>query len=248
MKELIVGGCSFLEGYSMVEEHRFTKKLKHVDVKTAESNRLSKLLSIELNRKEINLANSGGSNERAIRRLYEYANTNGGKDKIFILGLTELLRKEKYSSESKSYIKWRNTIFFDNVSNLKILDDNLFKLVPSSFEFHDIIERDNLLPQLKEYAKLDIMYFTDIDNELRMLSQQLNMLYSYIKSKGGELLVFSAMMEQSDELKLDFKLFDMPVGKSWREFMGSYDKYYADSHHPAIADEHILSKHILKSL
>jgi hypothetical protein len=56
------------------------------------------------------------------------------------------------------------------------------------------------------------------------------------------------MMEQSDELKLDFKLFDMPVGKSWREFMGSYDKYYADSHHPSIADEHILSKHILKSL
>lgn len=248
MKELIAAGCSFVEGYSMVEQHKFTTKLKHVSVETSEANRLSKLLSIELDRKEINLANSGGSNERAIRRLYEYTNVNGGKDKIFILGLTELLRKEKYSSESKSYIKWRNTIFFDNLSNLKVLDENLFKLVPSSFEFHDIIERDNLLPQLKEYAKLDVMYFTDIDNELRMLSQQLNMLHSYIKSKGGELVVFSAMMEQSDELKLDFKLFDMPVGKSWREFMGSYDKYYSPSHHPSIADEHILSKHILKFL
>ena len=98
MKELIVAGCSFLEGYSMVEEHRFDTKLKHVDVETTESNRLSKLLSIELNRKEINLASSGGSNERAIRRLYEHANENGGKDKLFIIGLTELLRKEKYSS------------------------------------------------------------------------------------------------------------------------------------------------------
>lgn len=247
MKELIAAGCSFVEGSSMLHTHE-QPKITVVSIETSEANRLSKLLSIELNRKEINLANSGGSNERAIRRLYEYANVNGGKDKIFILGLTELLRKEKYSSESKSYIKWRNTIFFDNLSNLKVLDENLFKLVPSSFQFHDIVERDNLLPQLKEYAKLDIMYFTDIDNELRMLSQQLNMLYSYIKSKGGELVVFSAMMEQSAELKLDFKLLDMPVGKSWREFMGSYDKYYADSHHPAIADEHILSKHILKVL
>lgn len=248
MKELIAAGCSFVEGYSMLQTHKSLLGLTIVSTETAEENRLSKLLSIGLYRKEINLANSGGSNERAIRRLYEYANTNGGKDKIFILGLTELLRKEKYSSESKSYIKWRNTIFFDNLPNLKILDDNLFKLVPSSFEFHDIIERDNLRAQLKEYAKLDIMYFTDIDNELRMLSQQLNMLYSYIKSKGGELVVFSAMMEQTDELKLDFKLFDMPVGKSWREFIGSYDKDYSPSHHPAIADEHILSKHILKVL
>ena len=247
MKELIAAGCSFVEGSSMLRSHD-GNKVAVVNIETAKENRLSKLLSIDLDRKEINIANSGGSNERAIRRLYEYANTNGGKDKIFILGLTELLRKEKYSSESKSYIKWRNTIFFDNLPNLKILDDNLFKLVPSSFEFHDIVERDNLLPQLKEYAKLDIMYFTDIDNELRMLSQQLNMLHSYIKSKGGTLLVFSAMMEQSDELKLDFKLFDMPVGKSWREFMSSYDRHYSPSHHPAIADEHILSKHMLKVL
>lgn len=248
MKELVAAGCSFVEGYSMVEHHKYIKKIKGVDIKTAETSRLSRLLSDDLQCREVNLASSGGSNERAIRKLYEYANVKDVKDSIFILGLTELLRKEKYSSESKSYIKWRNTIFFDNLPNLKILDDNLFKLVPSSFEFHDIVERDNLLPQLKEYAKLDIMYFTDIDNELRMLSQQLNMLHSYIKSKGGKLLVFSAMMEQSDELKLDFKLFDMPVGKSWREFMSSYDNDYYFSHHPAIADERILSKHILKVL
>jgi hypothetical protein len=248
MKELIVAGCSFIEGYSMVEEHRFDTKLKHVDIETTESNRLSKLLSIELNRKEINLASSGGSNERAIRRLYEHANENGGKDKLFIIGLTELLRKEKYSSESKSYIKWRNTIFFDKLSNLKVLDENLFKLVPSSFQFHDIVKRDNILSELKEYAKIDVMYFTDIDNELRILSQQLNMLHSYIESKGGKLIVFSAMMEESDKLKLDFKLLDMPYGNSWRDFISSYDKYYVYSNHPAIADEHILSKHILKSL
>jgi hypothetical protein len=241
MKELIAAGCSFVEGCSMLQTHEEDPVTAVVSTETAEANRLSKLLSIGLYRKEINLANSGGSNERAIRRLYEYANTNGGKDKIFILGLTELLRKEKYSSESKSYINWRNAIFFDNVVNftkLKFWFDDI----------RDVSERDNLKPQLKEYAKLDIMYFTDIDNELRMLSQQLNMLYSYIKSKEGELLVFSAMMEQSDELKLDFKLFDMPIGKSWREFIGSYDKDYSPSHHPAIADEHILSKHILKVL
>tara|TARA_R110002074_G_scaffold398315_1_gene589979 strand:+ start:1337 stop:2086 length:750 start_codon:yes stop_codon:yes gene_type:complete len=248
MKELVAAGCSFVEGHSMVVKHKFIKKLKHVDMETAESNRLTKLLSIELNRKEINLANSGGSNERAIRRLYEYINENGGEDKLFIIGLTELLRKEKYSSQSKSYIKWRNTIFFEKLSNLKVLDENLQKLVPSSFLFHDIVKRDNLQNQLKEYAKLDVMYFTDIDNELRMLSQQLNMLHSYIKSKGGKLIVFSAMLEESDKLKLDFKLIDMPYGNSWRDFMSSYDKYYSYSHHPSIADEHILSKHILKVL
>jgi hypothetical protein len=92
------------------------------------------------------------------------------------------------------------------------------------------------------------MYFTDIENELKKLSQQLNMLYAYITNKGGKLLVFSAMMEESDKLKLDFDLFKMPSGNSWREYMQSYDKFYHFSHHPAIADEHILSKHILKVL
>ena len=248
MKELVAAGCSFVEGHSMVVKHKFIKKLKHVDMETAESNRLTKLLSIELNRKEINLANSGGSNERAIRRLYEYINENGGEDKLFIIGLTELLRKEKYSSQSKSYIKWRNTIFFEKLSNLKVLDENLQKLVPSSFLFHDIVKRDNLQNQLKEYAKLDILYFTDIENELKKLSQQLNMLNSYIKNKNGKFVVFSAMLEEADNLSTDFDVLKMPVGNSWREFIDSYDPDYHFSHHPAIADEHILSKHILKVL
>jgi len=248
MKELVAAGCSFVEGYSMVVHHKYSKKLKGVDIKTAETSRLSRLLSDDLQCREVNLANSGGSNERAIRKLYEYANVKDVKDSIFILGLTELLRKEKYSSKSKSYIKWRNTIFFDKLSNLEVLDDNLFKLLPSSFLFHDIVKKDNLVKKLKEYAKVDIMYFTDIDNELKILSQQLNMLNTYLKSKGGKLLVFSAMMEQADKLKLDFDLFNMPSGNSWREFISSYDNDYHFSHHPAIADERILSKHILKVL
>ena len=248
MKELVAAGCSFVEGQSMVLTHQYEKKLKNVDRDTADANRLSKLVSDGLHYKEVNIANSGSSNERAIRKVYEYININGGKDKTFIIGLTELLRKEKYSSQSKSYIKWRNTIFFDKVSNIDVLDENLFKLLPSSFLFHDIVKRDNLLSKLKEYAKLDIMYFTDIENELRKLSQQLNMLYAYITSKGGKVLVFSAMMEESDKLKLDFDLFKMPLGNSWREYMHSYDKFYHFSHHPSIADEHILSKHILKVL
>jgi len=248
MKELVAAGCSFVEGYSMVEHHKYIKKIKGVDIKTAETSRLSRLLSDDLQCREVNLASSGGSNERAIRKLYEYANVKDVKDSIFILGLTELLRKEKYSSKSKSYIKWRNTIFFDKLSNLEVLDDNLFKLLPSSFLFHDIVKKDNLVKKLKEYAKVDIMYFTDIDNELKILSQQLNMLNTYLKSKGGKLLVFSAMMEQADKLKLDFDLFNMPSGNSWREFISSYDNDYHFSHHPAIADERILSKHILKVL
>ena len=248
MKELVAAGCSFVEGSSMVVKHKWSKKLETVDNKTAEKNRLTKLLSNELNIKEINLANSGGSNERAIRRLYEYVNKNGGKDKIFIIGLTELLRKEKYSSKTKSYIKWRNTIFFDEIANIDNLDDNLFKLVPSSFLFHNIIKRDGLLNKLKEYAKLDILYFTDIENELKKLSQQLNMLNSYIKNKNGKFVVFSAMLEEADNLSTDFDVLKMPVGNSWREFIDSYDPDYHFSHHPAIADEHILSKHILKVL
>jgi len=248
MKELVAAGCSFVEGQSMVETHNYKIKLNTVDFDTANANRLSKLVSDGLQYKEVNIASSGSSNERAIRRVYEYVNENGGKDKIFIIGLTELLRKEKYSSQSKSYIKWRNTIFFDKVSNIDVLDENLFKLLPSSFLFHDIVKRDNLLSKLKEYAKLDIMYFTDIENELRKLSQQLNMLYAYITSKGGKLLVFSAMMEQADKLKLDFDLFNMPSGNSWREFISSYDDDYHFSHHPAIADERILSENILKVL
>ena len=48
MKELVAAGCSFVEGYSMVVHHKYSKKLKGVDIKTAVSSLLKENFPVYL--------------------------------------------------------------------------------------------------------------------------------------------------------------------------------------------------------
>lgn len=247
IKNLVAAGCSFVAGSSMGKNH---KPGGFLEWDVQQKYRFSNLLAMKLNANEFNIAGSGGSNQRSIRLIYEWIKKNKAEveNTIFVLGLTELLRKEKFSTKTQSYIKWRNTVFFEDNSNLDNLEDTPQKLLPSSFDFHKLIEKENLLPKLKEYAKMDVLYFTDIAYESNKLTQNLEMLKAYIESKKGKLLVFSAMLENTEFIFDSDSMFNFETGSSWREYISSYDKYYSFSRHPALNDNNILANILFKKI
>ena len=167
MKYLLAAGCSFVEGGSMNYEH---PSINCPPWKEQMELRFSKVLANTLNFKEINIAGSGGSNQRSIRLIYEWFKENKSKaeNTTVVLGLTELLRKEKFSTKTQSYIKWRNTIFFDDVLTfdnldeleniLKICDENHYQKVQKSVFNNFIKSSEYLLPDNFVYNFIEKNY------------------------------------------------------------------------------------------
>lgn len=257
-KNLVVTGCSFMEGGSLSPYHSRKKIRNTENILTSYEKteaRFSKKLADKLNAKEINIGSSGSSNERSIRALYEWVKDNEEetKDTLFIFGLTELLRSEKFNRETKSYIKWRSTTLYKNLQAIGNKGHSVEKFIPGSFNFMKLVEEMELVPDLLNYIKTDILLFTDLKYEFSKLSRNLEMLSSFIKSKGGRLITFAAMLELDEELlkvngvngTIDIpgtEFFSFPNGyNSWRPYIKSYDDDYQWSYHPSVKDDSILA-------
>lgn len=245
MNKIIFGGCSFVQGYSMKNDNKENKSLLSSE---QEKKRFSYLLSEKLKITEVNLAATGGSNQRAIRQIYEWINKNKKdvKNNFFIIGLTELFRSEKFSSQTQSYIKWRKTIFLENLKKINNIKDNIHTLIPSSFDFVNYVIENDMIDNLINYTKTEILLFTDTNYELKKLIQDLEMISAYIEKHGGYLIVFSSMLEldvfKFNESNFDFHFMRFPNGEtSWRDFICSYDRYYSKSNHPSAKDNEILA-------
>jgi hypothetical protein len=93
-KYLVANGCSFVngDGYS--------------DGLLKPPYRFSTLLSKKLKCKDINLAQSGASNDRIIRTTFDWIENNKDKckDTLLILGLTDVSRIELYLNELNLYL------------------------------------------------------------------------------------------------------------------------------------------------
>jgi len=249
---LVVAGCSFMEGGCLAKTHN--KELdNYLSTEEQEELRFSNLLSKKFNSKEVNIASAGSSNHFGIRRIFEWINNNQDKvdSTIFILGLTEVFRKEKYSRVTQEYIKWRSTIFFDGSNDINSWD----KLIPDSHKFKAYINDNNCLDDLINYAKVDIELFTDIDYEFSFLSQQLNLLNAYIENLGGKFIIFGAMLELDEgavanqfnikgELTTDtLNFYTFPGGyECWKSYIKTYNEYFTISDHPNAEDDRILSE------
>lgn len=245
MKHLVASGCSFVAGTSMHSTHNKREAIG-LTPKQQEELRFTRLISNKLALQETNLASSGSSNQRAIRLIYEWIQSNEEKvkDTVFVLGLTEILRKEKFSSDLQLYVKWRPTTYFN-----KDTEVDSEKLLPSSTAFAKHAIEHKYLDSIIEYVKTELLHFTDIGYEFSELSRILDLLNVYIESKGGKLVVFAAMLEVDKEVSFEFNIlgklnigslnfFTFPAGhKNWKAYIKSYDEHYHVSRHPAIADE-----------
>lgn len=257
-KNLVVTGCSFMEGGSLSPYHRRHREKNNESIltpKEKDNSRFSKKLADKLNAKEINLGSSGSSNDRSIRVLYEWVNENEDevKDTLFVFGLTELLRTEKFNRETNSYVKWRSTTLYGKLEKIETQEGSTEKFIPGSFKFMELVNELDLIQELKTYIKTDLLLFTDIKYEFSKLSRNLEMLSSFIKSKGGRLVTFAAMLELDKELVPQYgingkveipgtEFFTFPNGyNSWRPYIKSYDDDYQWAYHPSIKDDSILA-------
>jgi len=224
-------GCSFVAGSSLRvatkekgELHQKEKKLKNFHT----------LLSNKLNIPSVNVAEPGGSNQEAIRHIFDKARSSDTEGTLFILGLTELYRTEKFSNHLNEIIKWNYESFYEHNEEVSITS----KLIPIPSRLIEKIEKVDAANSIVEYAKTELIFFKDRKYEYDKLMQNLHTINAYVESKGAKLLIFSAMCEMIDKSKLNgLNYLEFPDGSlEWRKYIHSYDKDYAGTH-PSIADQ-----------
>ena len=235
-KYLLTAGCSFVYGSCMfLPDDPRNKKNPCKDY------RFSKIMADGIGAEEINLAKAGGSNQRAFRRIYEWTRENPSKvkDTFFVVGFTSTARQEKFLDEVNTHVRFHQ--FF--------LDRGLS--IPRSMTRD---EREYLEPFMDDvmlYNKLEYKFFFNVKNEHERLMRKSDLLQSYIRGLGSEILFFNALYQPkfvtinaSD--KLDDRLnWYRPGGyDSWPSFISSYRKYSLD--HPLSDDHGILGKDLIK--
>lgn len=224
-------GCSFVAGSSM---HKATKEPGELTVPEKQSYNFHTLLSKKLNVPNINEAQPGGSNKRAIRIIFDRARNSNVEGTLFILGLTELYRTEKFSNHINDTISWKYESFFQHNSEINFDKE----LIPISNLLLDEINRDGDAKSIVDYAKTEFLFFKNREYEYDKLVQSLHTINAYVESKGAKLLIFSAMCEIIDKSKLDgLNFIEFPDGSlEWRKYIKSYDTHYKGTH-PSIDDQ-----------
>ena len=100
-KHLFANGCSFTKGACMYSKIEILN-----DLTKSSRNRFSKKLADKLNFKEINISEIGISNDRIFRTTFDWVENNKQKvkDTLFVIGLTDNLRKDLWSNYTNDYI------------------------------------------------------------------------------------------------------------------------------------------------
>jgi len=231
LSKLHFSGCSFTAGSSM---HVTTTEPGNLSVPEKISLNFHTLLSKKLNVPNINEAQPGGSNKKAIRIIFDRARNSNVEGTLFILGLTELYRTEKFSNHINDTINWKYESFFQHNSEINFGKE----LIPISNLLLDEIDRDGDAKSIVDYAKTEFLFFKNREYEYDKLVQSLHTINAYVESKGGKLLIFSAMCEIIDKSKLDgLNFIEFPDGSlEWRKYIESYDTHYKGTH-PSIDDQ-----------
>jgi|TARA_R110001592_G_scaffold205167_2_gene455572 hypothetical protein len=221
-KYLVVNGCSFMVG---------------TGCDNVLQNRASKLLSDRLKCEEINLSKNGGSNDRIFRTTYDWIQNNPHKvnQSLFIIGLTDLYRKDLYSNTNEKYVH----------------GSELYSKSPKHYA--DAIGCGS--NELSEYAEFNLKYITSEFPLKDNLNRQCDLLNTYIKSQGGRLIIFQSLFGKVGKknnlwLNKTGNLFHKEHFKpggfdSWRDFMVNSNRNY-DGGHPSSKDNKVLAQQLYK--
>ncbi len=217
-KYLVANGCSFTKGSCMIDD----KDKQLLTSPQFKKNRFSKKLSDKLNIEEINIANSGKSNDRIFRELFYWVaeNEDKVKDSLFLVGLSESTRKDLYSNYLKKYI-----ISYEIYQDLKL------------------IARDFNAPlqDVEKWRNFELKYMIDEDEVEKKIIRDCVLFDSLV---GGNVIFLNAW-RKSDVVhpKLKFVHFDEEgyKGYNWVDFIRAYDKDWSlghpwKSHHHRLTD------------
>ena len=253
-KYIVTGGCSFSAGTNMFPDDDINFNLPEIPAEEQRKLRFSKLIADKFNAEDINLSESGGSNYKATRKVYNWLNSNKAKSKdtLVIISLTELLRKEKYSNLNDDFIRWRTLPNYT-----KEFAHNKFEKVTNINDITPFYNKE-IEEKFINYLDVEFKYFTSIKGETIKLNKELVMFQAFAKSLGADIIFFSSMLELKNYKKSEYNLevqlnyddinfFKFPNDcLSWREYVYSYDKKIGFSRHPGPTDNKILSKLLTK--
>ncbi|MAG23945.1 hypothetical protein CMI47_00035 [Candidatus Pacearchaeota archaeon] len=162
IKYVVTSGCSFSDGACMSNDK--SDRLKY---------RFSKILADGLSAQDINLAKSGGSNDRAFRKIYEWIQENPKKMKytLFLIGFTNLHRKDLYFDYEKRWIGY---------SKLGSVELN---------HFYKNVDKK----MIKTWNDIEYGYFYSDDIEKEKLFMKADLLQTYVKSLNSNIIYFYAL-------------------------------------------------------
>ena len=245
IKNLHFSGCSFVAGTSLRLSTKEGGKMTN-DEKMSKN--FHTLLSKKLNVPNVNIGSPGGSNKKAIRLVFDKVRNSNVEGTLFILGLSELYRTEKFSTHVNRIIKWRYETVFKH--NEKIAMNQ--SLIPMSNDFHTKMNKEGHTDRIIDYAKTEFLFFKDREYEFNKLVQNLHTINAYIESKGAKLIIFSAMCDIIDPSKLEgLNFVEFPDGSlqygslQWRGYIKSYDPVYRGAH-PSVDDQPKLTNILFK--
>ena len=140
--------------------------------------RYSKIFADGVGAQDINLAEGGGSNDRAFRKIYEWIQENPKKVKhsLFLIGFTSLHRQDLYFDYEKKRVKY--SLLGDNELN------GIYKDIDSKM--------------LKTWDKVRFKYFYNEDIEREQLVMNAELLQTYIESKNSKINYFYALITPED--------------------------------------------------
>jgi len=188
----IVGaGCSFMDGSNILEE----KNGKFVGYKF----RAAKVLADKLGIPEINLANSGASNDRIFFNVYEHTLNNESSNNFYIIGTSGISRQMLYSNFTERFWDIHAYDFEDPDVNKK-RSERLFG-PETSYEFYE------------EWAEKNAKYLYNLEIEQKKLCHKILGLSSYLKERKINHIFFNALDDHIFEIKdkLNYLSFNIPT-------------------------------------
>ena len=105
LMKLLILFLSFLPSHSIKRKTQINPKIINASIVPLKAGILKKL-SEKLNCEEINISQSGGSNDRIFRTTFDWIQSNKEKvkDTLFVVGLTTINRVDLYSKHDNRYI------------------------------------------------------------------------------------------------------------------------------------------------
>jgi len=213
--DVVVGvGCSYMNGDAIMSKDggSWNPHKEGWETKPRPAKSLAKLLNIE----EVNIANTGASNERIIRQLYEWVESNNKvktyENPLILIGLSGLARYSYQNEDTKLFYDL-HTASINQYDNSGL--ENLNKKITNG---------NGTTKELKDWANYYIRYFFNTEFQSKKLQQNIVMLHYYLKSNGCDYRIHNSI---EDNLKSDDYLnTGIPSIKGKINFISFRDKDY----------------------
>jgi hypothetical protein len=197
-------GCSFMNGDRIVDKDGIFIGEQFVS---------AKLLSKKLNCNYIHFARTGSSNERIIKNIYNWVESNTTyKSPLIIIGLSGTARWMFYSKHLKNY--------FDlQPAQIKSYDDIALQRVNKK-----VTNNGESVHKLREWLEYYMSWIYDINEYDLKLQRSVMMLHHYLKGNNCDYRIHNSLEDSLDDIKdkinfLSFKDEDYKGEDCWYGYL-----------------------------